>query len=64
MAFEILDFAFVLLGGGKGFESAEVAAFAGLGVFLAGVETVFAGGEFADHCAVLHLRLEDCRRAR
>jgi len=49
MAFEVFDFAFVLFGGGAGFEGAEVAAFAGVGVFLAGVEAELAGGEFADH---------------
>jgi hypothetical protein len=46
---EILDGSFVLLGGNAGRESAEVAAFAGLGILLAGIEAVAAGGELADH---------------
>ena len=49
MSFKELDGFFVFFGGGAGGKGAEVAAFAGFGVFLAGVETVFAGGEFADH---------------
>ena len=32
-------------------ERAEVAALAGLGIFLARIEPVFAGSEFADHCS-------------
>ena len=39
---EELDFAFVFFGGGSGCECAEVAALAGGGVFLAGIESVFA----------------------
>jgi hypothetical protein len=41
MAFEVLDFAFVLLGGRAGVERAEVAAFVRVGIDLARVETVF-----------------------
>ena len=48
-ALEELDRALVLFGGGPGLERPEVAALAGLRVFLAGVEAVFAGLEFADH---------------
>ena len=50
MAFEELDFALMLLGGFAGFEGAKVAALAGFGVGFAGVEAIFAGFEFADHC--------------
>lgn len=49
MALEVLDFALVLLGGFAGFEGAEVTAFAGLGIELAGVKTIFPGFEFANH---------------
>ena len=50
MSFEVLDgAAFVFFGCGAGGEGAEVSAFVGFWVFLAGVETVLAGGEFADH---------------
>src|SRR5580704_2227591 len=49
MPFEILHGAFVLLGGGAAVEGAEIAAFAGLGIYLARIEPVFAGRQFADH---------------
>ena len=49
MPLEVLNGAFVLLGlftRGKG---TEVAALAGGGILLAGVEAVFTGFEFANH---------------
>jgi len=49
MPFEILHGAFVLLGGGAGAEGAEIAAFAGLRIYLARIEPVFSGRQFADH---------------
>jgi hypothetical protein len=49
MAFEELDLAFMLFGGGAGTEGAEVAAFAGPGIFFTRIEAVFAGGELANH---------------
>ena len=49
MSFEELDGAFVLFGGGQGFEGAQVAPLAAFGIFLARVEAVFAGFEFPDH---------------
>src|SRR4051812_4261860 len=49
VALEVLDVAFVLLGGLERLEGAQVAALARLRVELAGVEAVFAGLQFADH---------------
>ena len=49
VTFEILDVALMFLRRGKAVERSEIAALAGLGVFLAGIETVFAGSQFADH---------------
>src|ERR1043166_5951815 len=49
VVFEILDCALVGLGGLAGCEGAEVAGLAGARVFLSGVESVVAVGEFADH---------------
>jgi hypothetical protein len=49
VALEILDLAFVLFGGLAGIERPQVAALAGFGVFLAGIEAVFAAGKLADH---------------
>jgi hypothetical protein len=46
---EVLDLALVLFGFFHRVEGAEVAAFAGGGVPLAGIEAVFAGFEFANH---------------
>jgi hypothetical protein len=48
---EVLNLAFVLLGGAFALEGAEVAALAGLRVLLARIEPVFAGFELADHAA-------------
>jgi hypothetical protein len=49
MAFEVLNRALVCLGFFARSESSQVAALAGLGIFLAGVEAVLAGRQFADH---------------
>ena len=49
MPFEILHRALVLFRRGAVAESTEVAAFAGLGIDLARVESVFAGSELANH---------------
>ena len=53
MPFEILHGALVLLGGGAAVEGAEIAAAAGLRIYLARIEPVFAGRQFADHWRVL-----------
>src|SRR2546430_2084565 len=49
VALEVLDFALVLLRGGKRRERAEVASLAGLRIDLAGIEAVAPGFELADH---------------
>jgi hypothetical protein len=49
MPFEVLDILLVLLGFLAAGEGAEVASLAGGGVLLAGIETIFAGFELADH---------------
>jgi hypothetical protein len=48
-ALEVLHGALVFLGRLARSERAEVFAFAGCGVQFPGVETVFAGFQFADH---------------
>jgi hypothetical protein len=55
MPLEVLHIALVLFGCGARFESAEIAAFAGLRIELAGIEPVFAGLQFADHGTGLRL---------
>ena len=49
MPLEELDGAFMLLGGFARAESSQVSALAGFGVGLSGLESVFAGLEFANH---------------
>lgn len=49
MTLEVLDLSLVLLGGFAGIEGAEVAAFVGLRVDLAGIDSIFAGFQFSDH---------------
>jgi hypothetical protein len=49
MPLEILHIALVLFGGRARFERTEIAALARLEVDVAGVESVFAGLQFADH---------------
>jgi hypothetical protein len=49
MPLEILHGAFVLFRSLARFEGAEVAALAGLRIYLPGIEPVFAGLQFADH---------------
>jgi hypothetical protein len=46
---EILHFALVFLRGAFGRKGAEIAPFAGARIFLARIQPIFAGGEFADH---------------
>ena len=53
MPFEILHGTLVLLGGGAAVEGTEIAASAGLRIYLARIEPVFAGRQFADHWRVL-----------
>src|ERR1019366_4647103 len=53
MPLEILHRAFVPLGRRARIEGAEIAAPAGLRVFLARIEAVFAGGKLADHGGIL-----------
>src|SRR4051812_10179197 len=53
MSLEILHFLLVLFGGRPGLEGAHVAAFARLGVFLAGIDAKFAGSQSADDGCVL-----------
>jgi hypothetical protein len=43
LPFEVLNFAFVLFGGGTRVEGAQVSTFAGLRVLLPRVQTKFAG---------------------
>ena len=51
-AFEILHFAFVLLGGFLGVERAEVATLAGLRIFLARIKSILSGFQFSDHAVL------------
>ena len=53
MPFEILHGALVLLGGGAAVEGTEIAASAGLRIYFARIEPVFAGRQFADHWRLL-----------
>src|SRR5580698_11329083 len=53
MPLEILHRFLMLRGGRARTKFAQIAPPAGARVFLAGIEPVFAGGEFADHDAVL-----------
>lgn len=46
---EVLDVALMSFGFLSCREGAQIAALAGLGILLARVETVLAGGEFANH---------------
>jgi len=54
MPFEILHRALVLLGGGAAGEGAEVAATAGLRIFLARIEPVLAGRQFCGSWRALY----------
>jgi hypothetical protein len=49
MPLEMLYRALVLLGGGSSVEGAKIAAAFGLLINFPGVQTIFAGTEFADH---------------
>jgi hypothetical protein len=49
MPLEILYLALVLLGRGARLEGAEIAPLAGLRIYLARIEPVLAGSQFADH---------------
>ena len=49
MPLEILNFAFVLLGRFLRVERAEVAALAGLRIFLARIKSILSGFQFSDH---------------
>jgi len=53
MPLEVLDVAFVLLGGLAGVEDAEVAPPAGLRIDLARIKPVLAALEFSDHGSLL-----------
>ena len=53
MPLEILNFLLVLLGSFFRPESAEIAPFASAWVLLARIEPIFAGGELADHAAII-----------
>ena len=55
---EILDLALVFLGRRPGLEGTEIAALAGPGVLLAGVEPVLAGFQLTDHGPTQY-RVED-----
>src|ERR1700722_3706727 len=57
MPFEILHGALMLLRGRARREGAEIAPLACLRIFLARIEPVLAGGEFADHGEILDMVL-------
>src|SRR6185503_17888399 len=59
---EILNIAFVLFRRRATLESSEIAPLAGLGIFLAGIEPVFAGRQFADHASSQSLPLRTTHR--
>ena len=50
---EILNFAFVLLGGFLGVERAKVATLAGLRIFLPRIKSILSGFQFSDHDELL-----------
>ena len=64
MALEILDFALVFLRGFLAVECAEVAALAGLRIFLAGIEPSLAASQLADHRPSSALPPRRLKRAR
>ena len=53
MPLEKLNGPFVFLGCGAGGEGSEISAFAGLGIFLAGIESEFVPWDFANHDRLL-----------
>jgi len=53
MSLEILNFAFVLLGGLLSVERAKVAALAGLRIFLPRIKSILSGFQFSDHDELL-----------
>ena len=52
-ALEILNFAFVFLGGFLGVERAKVATLAGLRIFLARIKSILSGFQFSEHDELL-----------
>jgi hypothetical protein len=50
VAFEILNFPFMLFGRSSRGKRAQIPPFAGLGGNLPGVKTIFTGFELSDHC--------------
>src|SRR2546423_4931792 len=53
MPLEILNFAFVLLGGCFRIERAKVATLPGLRIFLARIKSILSGFQFSDHAELL-----------
>jgi hypothetical protein len=49
MAFEKLNFPFMLFRGSSGFKSAQVSSLTCLGINFPGIQSVFPGFQFADH---------------
>jgi hypothetical protein len=52
VSFEVLDGPLVLFGRGPGTKRAEIPALAGFGVWLARVQPILTGFQFADHGGV------------
>ena len=53
VSLEILNFAFVFLGGFLGVERAKVATLTGLRIFLARIKSILSGFQFSDHDKLL-----------
>jgi hypothetical protein len=53
---EVLNLAFVLLGGGPRLECAQIATLSGFRIFLTGVQAIFAGLKLSNHT---HPRLKN-----
>lgn len=53
MPLEILDRTLMFLSGGQSWKSPKIPALAGLGIFLARIESKLTAGEFADHGQLL-----------
>ena len=57
VSLEILNFAFVFLGGFLCVERAKVATLAGLRIFLARIKSILSGFQFSDHDELLAMKV-------